>query len=291
MLNYMKRLKSLWNSSIINFGLFLITLSVGIFASALFLFKSSSPTITPIEIKQIAENQPAQEFQINNNFSNQTETQSQVETPKIVQSEVVNFPVNGRVIVESVEEIGKFPQMVFRSEKTGKVLLRSSIEDEDKWLIPVNDNELSQPALRFRTIKSKGFKSPMIMSVGIYHGGSDNAFYITVFGEIDEKISLLNEKPLFTNIQGGYYLGYLSEKFGYGLAVWCFDWNDAGGHYDLHKYHIEIYQIKNGKFKQIIKKLSKKTYNCDKGFNSLRELGIKATDQRVGIPKIKDYLE
>ena len=125
--------------------------------------------------------------------------------PNIVQSLVVNFPVNGRVIVQAHEEVGKFPRMLFISEKTGKVLLGSSIEDEDKWLIPVNDNELSQPNLRFRAIRSPSFKSPMIMSVGLYHGGSDSAFYLTVFGETDGKIHRLNQKPLFANIQGGYY--------------------------------------------------------------------------------------
>ncbi len=57
-------------------------------------------------------------------------------TPDIVQSLIVNFPANGRVIVQAREEVGKFPQMLFISEKTGKVLLRSSIEDENKWLIP-----------------------------------------------------------------------------------------------------------------------------------------------------------
>lgn len=26
--------------------------------------------------------------------------------------------------------------------------------------------------------------------------------------------------PYLQNVQGGYYLGYLNKKFGYGLAVW-----------------------------------------------------------------------
>lgn len=128
------------------------------------------------------------------------------------------------------------------------------------------------------------------MSVGLYHGGSDNAFYLTVFGETDGKIRRLNQKPLNTAIQGGYYLGYLNKKFGYGLAVWSFIWGD-GGHYDYHNYEIEIYQLQDGKLKRTIRKISRKEYNSDEGFKSLRELGIKVTDQRAGIPRIKDCLE
>jgi hypothetical protein len=273
-------------SSAAKITLFFITFSIGISASTLFLFKSFSPNVAQIEIKQISENKATQIIQSEDVSSEQTES-----TLKVVQSELVDFPVNGRVIVESIEEVGKFPQMVFRSKKTGDVLLHSSIEDEDKWLIPVNDNKFSQPALRFRAVRSKDSKSSMIMSIGIYHGGSDNAYYLTVFGEMDGKITRLNEKPLFANIQGGYYLGHLSEKFGYGLAVWTFIWDDASSHYDNHKYNIEIYQLKNGKLEQVLKKVSEKTYNYNKGFNSLRELGIKATDQRKAIPEIKESLD
>ena len=107
-------------------------------------------------------------------------------TPKIVQSLVVNFPANGRVIVQAREEVGKFPQMLFISERTGKVLLLTSIRDENKWLIPEEGNTVgAQPDLRFRVVHSSDFKSPMIMSVGVYHGGSDSAFYLTVFDRGD----------------------------------------------------------------------------------------------------------
>ncbi len=214
-------------------------------------------------------------------------------TPNIVQSLVVNFPNNGRVIVQAREEVGKFPQMLFISEKTGKVLLRSSIEDEDKWLIPVENSELTQPNLRFRVVRSSGFKSPMIMSVGIDHGGSDNHFYLTVFSEIGRKIRRLNQKPLFTNIQGGYYLGRLNNRFGYGLATWNFIWGDGinESHYTEHKYNIEIYNLQGAKLTRTLRRASRKMYDSNEGFYSLRELDINASDQRRGIPIIKNCLE
>lgn len=280
----MKRFDFLLNSIARKIILFLVTFAIGVAASALLLFQNSPPTVPLHQTPPTFEKPKIQAVQVE-----VKEPESSI-APNIVQSLVVDFPVNGRVIVQAIEEVGKFPQMVFISEKTGKVLHRSSIEDEDKWLIPEKDNIGSQPDLRFRVVRSSDFKSLMIMSVGLYHGGSDNAFYLTVFGEIDGKIRRLNEKPMFANIQGGYYLGHLNKKIGYGLAVWNFIWGD-GVHYDKHNYEIEIFQLQNGKLKRMLRKISRKTYDSDESFNSLRELGIKVSDQRTGIPRIKDCLE
>ena len=212
-------------------------------------------------------------------------------SPNIVQSLVVSFPVNGRVIVQAREEPGKFPQMLFVSERTANLLLVSSIEDADKWLIPEDgENAGAQPNLRFRVIRSAGFGGPMVMSVGGFHGGSDNAYFLTVFGEVDGKILRFNDKPLFANVQGGYYLGYLNKKFGYGLAVWNFIWEDGKPHYAEHKYEAEIYQVQGGKLKRKLRHISRRTYDSNNGANSLRELGMKVRDQRMGIPKVKDSL-
>ena len=213
--------------------------------------------------------------------------------PNIVQSLVVNFPVNGRVIVQAREEIGEFPQMTFISEKTGKVLFKSSIEDQDKWLIPDKDFVLAQPELRFRVVRSSGIRSPLIMSVGMAYGGSDNAFYLAVFAENNGRICRLNDKPIFANIQGGYYLGHLNKKFGSGLAVWNFVWGNGinESHYAKHYYEMAIYQIRGGKFKKVFRSISRKMYDSNKGANSLREIGITVTDQRTGIPKIKTGLQ
>ena len=144
----------------------------------------------------------------------------------MVQSVVVEFPSNGRVIVQAKEEVGRFPSMLFISEKNGAVLLRRTIRDKSRWLVPVNDG-LAPPDLRFRLIRSTGFYSPLIMSVGVDHGGSDNHFYLTVFGEIEGKLRSLNDQPIFANIQGGYYLGRLNDKLGDGLVAWNFMWGNG----------------------------------------------------------------
>ena len=214
-------------------------------------------------------------------------------SPKIVQTSVVRFPVNGDVVVQAREEVGKFPLMVFISKKTGRILYRNSIEDKDNWLLWQKNDALSHPDLRFGIINSSGFKTPMIMSVGIMHGGSDDAFFLTLFGEIKGNISRLNAKPMFANIQGGYYLGQLNKKYGYGLAVWNFVWGNGPdeSHYSAHHYEIELYSLRGDRLVRILHKVTKKIYHTDKNADSLHELGIYAKDQRKQIPYIKDFVE
>ena len=213
-------------------------------------------------------------------------------SPRVVQSLIVEFPSSGRVIVQAREEVGRFPQMLFISERTGKVLLLRSIKDKDKWLIPEKEDHSNPPQLRFRVFRSSGFDCPMIMSVGIYHGGSDNAFYLTIFGEVQGKVRCLNERPFFANIQGGYYLGFLNSKMGYGLAVWNFIWGNSFGeaHYSNHKYEIEVYKLEGDQFSRAIRRISRRMYGGN-GSASLREIGIRGVDQRKGVPVIKDCLD
>lgn len=210
----------------------------------------------------------------------------------VVQSSVVNFPVSGRVVVRAREEVGRFPQMLFVAERTGEVLLASSIEDKKGWLVPDREDS-TPPRLRFRVIRSRGFPSPLIMSVGLSQGGSDSASYLTVFGEVGGRIVRLNGEPFFANVQGGYYLGYLSRGFGHGLAVWNFVWGGGAGewHYGAHKYEIEIYRLRGDKLERTLRRVSRRRYGPDEGAKSLREVGVRAADQRAGIPLIKDAPE
>jgi len=199
--------------------------------------------------------------------------------------------MNGRVIVEAREEVGKFPQIVFTSERTHQQLLLSSIADKDKWLITLADEpSFARPVVRFRLIRARGLRSPMVMAVALSIGGSDNGFYLAMFGEVGGKVRRLNDEPFFTNVQGGYYFGYLNKRFGYGLAVWNFIW-DRGPHYTNHKYHVDIYRLRDGKFKRTFQTVSRRSYYTGKGANSLLELGIKGHDQRAGIPEIKAAIE
>lgn len=280
----MKGIKFVPSSLASKLGIFLLTFSVGAAAGAWLWLKKDSP----VDLSKAALSPTFKEPSAQVNQSEILIAEDPV-GPKIVQSMTVDFPVHGEVFVQAVQEVGKFPQLRFVG-KNGEVLHLSTVEDKEKWLIPEKDSILTQPELRFQVIHSAGFKGPLIMSVAVAHGGSDDAFYLTVFGEVAGKIRRFNQKPIFANIQGGYYLGYLNDKFGYGLAVWNFVWEN-GAHYDLHNYEIELYRVQNGKLKRVLRKISKEGYDSDQGFRSLGELGIEAKDQRQDIPRINEFID
>ena len=212
--------------------------------------------------------------------------------PKVVQSAIVHFPHHGEVKVESIEQVGKFPKIVFTNVKTGAALYRSAITDPDGWL-KLTDDEVSQPFLRFREVRSPGFPTPLIMAVAVYPGGSDDGSYLAVFGEANGRFARLTDKLVDTAVQGGFYLGFLNRKFGYGLVSWCFDWNfDASeGHYDYHHYSMQVYTLHDGKFRRVLSATSKRRYDTNHSSRPLLELGIRAKDMRKTITKVKEYAD
>ncbi len=213
--------------------------------------------------------------------------------PQIVQTESMKFPVNGEVIVQSIEEDGQFPKMSFISKRTGKELLSATIVDSDKFLKHELDSPDSFPQLRFRTVSGNSPVGPVVMSVGIYHGGSDNGYYLTLFGERNGHLVRLNNETISNAIQGGYYFGKLNKEFGEGLVVWSFIWGQGlmEGHYSDHHYSIEIYKVAGEHLVLSRRYKTKRMYQSNRNADSLRELGIRATDQRLGIPEIRDTLD
>lgn len=263
---------------------FALAFAVGVFAT----YPSRFPTSTIPEIV-VADSTPLSPMS-NGQIVDVADFQIQ-SGPKVAQAEDVAFAESGLVTVKAVEEDGKYPQMVFVSKRTGKTLLRSTIIDSDKFLRHEVGSPDSFPQLRFRAIGSGA--NLVIMSVGIYHGGSDNGYYLTMFAERDGRLKRLNNKTLGTAIQGGYYYGKLNQKLGTGLAVWSFIWGHGigEGHYSDHHYLIEIYKVVGDRLVRLTRFRTKRMYQFDKGSDSLRELGIKVSDQRLGIPVIKETLD
>lgn len=210
---------------------------------------------------------------------------------RVVQSKLVDFPVNGEVLIQAREQFKQNPRILLTSRATGKVLLSHSVSEDDDLLMPETDDPSSvlNPYLRFRVLHSKGFKGPMILAVAVSVGGADHGFFGIIIGEVDGRLQVLTRKNLVTNVQSGLFLGYLNKRWGYGLVRWKFTWDD-GAHYDFHPYEIEIYKLKGGAFQSVQKYISKRKY-FGRGFRALRELGINAVDQRKGIPRMRDYLE
>lgn len=208
----------------------------------------------------------------------------------VVQSSIVTFPISGRVVIEARENAHFYPEMVFRSKKSGKVLLRSSIRDE--LLMP---NGGPQPQVRYRSFEDTSH-GPMIMAIAIAHGGSDNGYYLAMYSEINGRIARLNRNPIAAPIQGGYYYGRLDRKYGRGLAVWSFIWDKDGrkpheAHYDNHYYENEIYVLNGSRLMRILKRNSRRMYDSPDGYKSFREIGIRVTDQRKLIRIIRDNID
>jgi hypothetical protein len=229
------------------------TLLIGLASVALFSFSIQHET------------EPAPSFpitQIETSHEPATPSEKQevhrISGPKITQSAIVRFPHHGAVRVESVEQVGRFPQIVFTDLKNHAVVFRSAITDSDGWLKPT-DEEFTKPFLRFREVRSAGFPSPLIMAVAVTPGGSDDGFSLAVYGEIDGKFARLTDKTIDTDIQGGYYLGFLNKELGYGLVSWEFIWDDA--HYAPHRYFMTIYRLQGGKFRKVLSVRSRRKYD------------------------------
>jgi hypothetical protein len=207
------------------------------------------------------------------------------------QSLVIGFPASGRVIVQAQEEIGKNPRMILISERTGKVLLDYGFQGVEDRLKPTGKWPGVDPFLRFRVIHSGGFRTPLILAVAVALGGSDEAYWGVVIGEVDGILKALTQDEMFIQVQGGFYAGFLNKELGYGLVVWNFDWVFGDEiHYDYHHYEVEVFTLKGDRFVSRRKYLSKHRYKSN-GAKALRELGIYARDLRVGIPRVREHVK
>lgn len=210
-------------------------------------------------------------------------------TPRIVQSRLVVFPKAGPVLVQAREETGHNPKIVVLAQHSRKVLLTHEISAPEDELKPTTDQPPVYNAfVRFQVLRPACFATPLILATAVAPGGSDHGFWSAVIGETNGKLTVLIPNAL-NHVQGGLYLGYLNKQFGCGFVGWNFVWND-GSHYDQHPYEVEIYMWRGGQLVPQPKYESKRKY-VGNGAAALRELGIRAQDQRRQIAKVKRYVE
>jgi hypothetical protein len=209
--------------------------------------------------------------------------------PVVVQTEVVNFPKIGDVIIEAVEQVGHFPKIVFREGISKRIIFENAIKDKSQYLIP-EGGYASDPFLRFTALRSAGSTLPYVMAVAATPGGSDCGFYAVVYGIANGKIARLSNGLIVTAVQGGFYFGKLNNRLGFGFVGWDFDWSD-GAHYDQHRYWVTAYQLNGGRLIKVLHHLTRHKYDSDEGSRAPLEFGLQVTDQRQFIPKINEYLE
>ena len=99
----------------------------------------------------------------------------------------------------------------------------------------------------------------------MFVGGSDCGYGGIVRGDHAGQIEEWTQEPVFTNVEGGMYLGELGGKRGYGLAVWGFIWGKDEAHFQAHRYSVASYQYdeQTAKMVKLEELITKGRYKSD----------------------------
>jgi hypothetical protein len=207
-----------------------------------------------------------------------------------VQSRRVNFNVVGEVEVRAVEQFGEPLRLEFVRPDTGELVASVPFGTDGSALAycPREGDEGINPLLRFEVVWIEG-AGPLVFAVAVTPGGSDDGFEGLIVGEREGRIEALHDESLFTNIQGGMYVGDLGRGRGAGAAVWCFLWED-GCHYAPHRYEVRMltFDPKTRRFEDGPVFRSKGKYD-DQGEGALAELGLRYRDMLKGMPDVAEW--
>ena len=112
------------------------------------------------------------------------------DTPKMLGSGKVNFPLEGSVSIEAVVKQGQQPHLIFRSSSNGKVLLSAVVGKTADWkeYTDANDPNHVLSGLRFVVLHRHGLPDPLIVALAMYPGGSDCRYSMALFGEVEGEI-------------------------------------------------------------------------------------------------------
>lgn len=207
-------------------------------------------------------------------------------------NEIVKFPKNGNVRIETVERIDKPTVINVWKNKTKIKLASFTLKNKDRY-IPFQFNSAVNPITRIRVLeKIEGLPVPLIQVLSIHPGGSDHGFWTNLIGEVNGKIKLLTPQKIENSIQGGVHIGDLGNGNGVGLALFNYIWADDEAHYQEHRYEVDLYKYnqKTGTFVKTKSLVSKNKY--DDEFGALKELGFAHFENRLNdFPNISDFRE
>lgn len=209
-------------------------------------------------------------------------------TPRVKQTLVTTFPTLGTVRVRAVENFGERMriEVLEVGTETDKVLACFPAPFEEP---PDAEAKLANPFLRFRVLRPAGLPGPLILAVVVTPGGSGHGFGSMLIGEIGGCLQGLTEKTLWTNNQGGVYVGDLGGGRGAGAAVW---WpaDDGQCHYCPQTFEVALYPFdsRRARFVEGPVLRSKGMYGGH-GEGALKELGLAYTDLLQDTPDVSDY--
>jgi len=200
------------------------------------------------------------------------------EKPATKSPAVVKFEQLGTVRIRTSYPINGFPTLIFTNTH-GKVLLKTVVGDDRLSRInPELNHDGTQspeenPILRFLVADGPAAKSKVVLAIAMLGGGSDCAYQGAVVGEYQGQLRSLLPKQVFTNAEGGMYLGDLGGNRGYGFAVWNFIWGSED-HMHPHRYNVKLFRFDPaaGQMVKIADLNTKRKYDNDT--DALAELGL-----------------
>ena len=196
---------------------------------------------------------------------------------EVVQSETVDFPGIGVVRVEAVEPQGGLPKMMFSEASTSRKLFAADVGASDpgqlSFYVIRHDFGMMSPRMRFHTLRVAEMPSPLIFAVVMRPGGSDCLYAAALIGAVKGQLRVLTPEQLWTNVEGGFYVGSLNSKFGTGLVRWNYIWGDEA-HSQPHRYEMSIFHFDatDSRFKLVQSVASEHRFDTSEEF--LTTLGL-----------------
>lgn len=203
-------------------------------------------------------------------------------SPKVTQAAIVDFKTN-YITVLAVEEFDKPPELLCFKERN--IIYSTQFSDD---VAALDEFAYTNSFLRFKAFQIKGLPNPFLLAVVTSPRCSDIVFEIKIIGENSDKIVSLNPEPISLTIQDGIFLGYINKKYGCGMIIWRFEWDDA--HYSPHRYSISIYSW-DDKIKSFL--LNKRFITHKKfkdGGSALKYYGLPFRNMRKEVSDGKDNI-
>ena len=211
------------------------------------------------------------------------------EVSNVAQSATANLPGVGTVAVKALEPEGHLPQILIAETSTGRQLLLTDVGTSDpegrQSYVIHHDWRAGCPRVRFRVQNVMGMPSPLIVAVGLRPGVSDCRYAATIVGAVNGQLRVLTPDQLWSNVEGGFYIGDLGRWGGYGLVRWNLVWGDEA-HYQPHRYEVSIFRFDaaESRFKLVQKTTSRRKYRT--GEEWLTEMGLHCRNVLCDFPDL-----
>jgi hypothetical protein len=133
---------------------------------------------------------------------------SSANSPRPLTSTIVSLPKTGPVSVSASVRQDDYPRLVFRSVRTGKVLLNTQVGEGDYWkeFVLKDDPHHLDMEIRFLVLHRAGLPDPLIVALAKRYGGSDCGLDSALIGDVGGRLSELTPSLPDFFLRGGLFL-------------------------------------------------------------------------------------